>query len=148
VEQALRTIHNPHGPIFWLDGVAEAGITSRICAIVGLSCSASPMIAQMVAYHYHETSQLSASFYCTKDDTDRNHVGLIFTTTLWLCSFDQAFGERVSEAILRDVDLDSASPSMRLEKLIVEHGESVVRDRGFPSSVIVIDASSLEVQRR
>src|SRR5882762_4652157 len=125
-DAALRTAGNPQGPIFWLDGVTGAGKST---------------IAQTVANHYHRTKQLGASFFCSRDDADCSNVGLVFQTIAFqLSTFNPAFGERVSEAMGRDAYLQSALPSMQLEKLIIEPLEGVVREQGFPPCVIVIDA--------
>jgi len=122
----LRTAGNPQGPVFWLDGVAGTGKST---------------IAQTVANHYHQTKQLAASFFCSRDDADCSNVGLVFQTIAFqLSTFNPAFGERVSEAMARDAYLQSALPSMQLEKLIIEPLEGVVREQGFPPCVIVIDA--------
>src|SRR5882724_2671785 len=125
-DAALRTAGNPQGPVFWLDGVAGAGKST---------------IAQTVANHYHQTEQLGASFFCSRDNADCSNVGLVFQTIAFqLSSFNPAFGERVSEAMARDAYLQSALPSMKLEKLIIEPLESVVREQEFPPCIIVIDA--------
>jgi len=40
----------------------------------------------------------------------------------------------------KDAFLQSALPSMQLEKLVVEPLEAVIHDQGFPPCIIVIDA--------
>jgi len=78
-------------------------------------------IAQTVAYHYYPTKQLGASFFCSGDDTDYSNVRLVFPTMAYeLCSFNPIFQERVSEAMHKGADLQSALPSTQLEKLVVE----------------------------
>ena len=125
-EGPLQTDGNPQGQIFWLDGMAGTGKST---------------IAQTVAYHYHQTKELGASFFCSRDDADCSNIGLVFPTIAYqLCSFSPAFRERVSEAMRTDADLQSALPSMQLEKLIVEPLEAVVHDQGFPPCVVVLDA--------
>src|SRR5882762_3142131 len=80
----LPTAGNPQGLIFWLDGVAGSGKST---------------IAQTVTHHYHRTSQLGASFFCSRDDADCSNVGLVFQTVAFQLSvFNPAFGERVSSA--------------------------------------------------
>src|SRR5258707_6794627 len=127
-EGAVPTGGNPQGQIFWLDGEAGTGKST---------------IAQTVAYHYHETDQLAASFFCSRDDAERSNVGLVFPTIAYqLCSFSQDFRDRVSEAMRKDPDLQSALPSMQLQKLIIGPLEAVMREdnQAFPPCVIVIDA--------
>src|SRR5882762_1664250 len=103
MDAALRTPGNAQGPVFWLDGVAGTGKST---------------IAQTVANHYHRTEQLGASFFCSRDDADRSNVSLIFQTIAFqLSKFNPAFGEHVSNAMAEDTDLQSALPSMQLEKL-------------------------------
>jgi len=115
MDATLPTAGNPRGPIFWLDGVAGTGKST---------------IAQTVANHYHQTKQLGASFFCSRDDADCSNVGLVFQTIAFqLSTFNLAFGERVSEAMGRDAYLQSALPSMQLEKLIIEPLEGVVREQ-------------------
>src|SRR5882724_1846858 len=125
-DATLRTAGNPQSPVFWLDGVAGTGKST---------------IAQTVANHYHQTKQLAASFFCSRDDADCSNVGLVFQTIAFqLSTFNPAFSERVSEAMARDAYLQSALPSMQLEKLIIEPLEAVVREQGFPPCIIIIDA--------
>src|SRR5882762_5633349 len=125
-EGPLQTDGAPQGRIFWLDGLAGTGKST---------------IAQTVAYHYYQTKQLGASFFCSRDDADCSNVGLIFQTIAFqLSAFNPAFGERVSKAMARDIYLQSALPSMQLEKLIIEPLEGVIHEQGFPPCVIVIDA--------
>src|SRR5882724_778801 len=124
-DATLRTAGNPQGSIFWLDGVAGTGKST---------------IAQTVAYYYHSTKQLGASFFCSRDDTDCSNVGLVFQTIAFqLSAFNLAFGERVSEAMARDAYLQSALPSMQLEKLVVEPLEAVIYEQEVPLCVVVID---------
>src|SRR5258705_11115333 len=54
-EGTLPTQGNSKGQIFWLDGIAGTGKST---------------IAQTIAYHYHHTKQLGASFFCSRDDAD------------------------------------------------------------------------------
>src|SRR5882762_9209754 len=125
-DATLRTTGSAQGPVFWLNGVAGTGKST---------------IAQTVAYHYHNTKQLGASFFCSRDDADCSNVGLVFQTIAFqLSKFNPAFGEHVSKAIGKDAYLQSALPSMQLERLIIEPLEAVVREQGFPPCVIVIDA--------
>jgi len=125
-DATLLTAGNPQGPVFWLDGVAGTGKST---------------IAQTVANHYHQTEQLGASFFCSRDSADCSNVGLVFQTIAFqLSAFNSAFGERVSEAMARDTYLQSALPSMQLEKLIIQPLEDVVCKQGFPPCIIVIDA--------
>src|SRR5882762_10250582 len=125
-DTTLRTAGNAQGPVFWLDGVAGTGKST---------------IAQTVASRYHRTNQLGASFFCSRYDAECSNVGLVFQTIAFqLSTFNPAFGERVSEAMARDTYLQSALPSMQLEKLIIEPLEGVVREQGFPPCVVVIDA--------
>jgi len=114
------------GQIFWLDGLAGTGKST---------------IAQSVADHFDETGELGATFFCSRDDADCSNVGLIFPTIAsQLSAFNPAFGEHVSEAMRKDTDLQSALPSMQLEKMIVEPLENVVSGQGFLPCIIVIDA--------
>jgi len=64
-DATLPTAGNSQGLVFWLDGVAGTGRST---------------IAQTVAHHYHRTSQLGASFFCSRDDADCSNVGLVFQT--------------------------------------------------------------------
>src|SRR5882762_1699986 len=125
-DATVPTAGNPQGPIFWLDGVAGTGKST---------------IAQTVAHHYHRTNQLGASFFCSRDNSDCSNVGLVFQTIAFqLSAFNPAFGDHVSEAMAKDVYLQSTLPTMQLEKLVIEPLEAVVREHGFPACVIIIDA--------
>jgi NACHT domain len=127
-EGSLSTEGNPRGQIFWLDGVAGTGKST---------------IAQTIAYQYHKTGELGASFFCSRDDADCSNINMIFPTLAYqLCSLHPLFQERVSDALRKDVDLQSAFASMQLEKLIVEPLEAVLHDSAFkfPPCLIVIDA--------
>jgi len=125
-EGPLQTDGAPQGRIFWLDGLAGTGKST---------------IAQTVAYHYHQTKELGASFFCSRDDAGCSNIALVFPTIAYqLCLLSPAFRERVSDAMRMDPDLQSALPSMQLEKLIVEPLEAVVRDQGFPPCIVVLDA--------
>ena len=127
-DQILPTKGNPQGQIFWLDGVAGTGKST---------------IAQTIAYHYHQTGELRASFFCSRDDADCGNVSMVIPTIAYqLCSLHPLFQERVSEAMRSDADLQSAFPSMQLRNLIMEPLEAVRRDQSFkfPPCLIVIDA--------
>jgi len=127
-EQVVQTKGNPQGQIFWLDGEAGTGKST---------------IAQTIACHYHETGELGASFFCSRDDADSSNVSMIFPTIAYqLCSLHPVFRDRVSEAMRRDADLQSAFPSMQLQNLIVEPLEEAMRDQAlkFPPCLVVIDA--------
>jgi hypothetical protein len=78
--KTLRTDGNPHGPIFWLYGVAGTGKST---------------IAQTVADYYHQTNQLGASFFCSRSDADCSNIALIFPTIAHqLCSLSSVFKEQ------------------------------------------------------
>jgi len=124
----LPTEGNPQGQIFWLDGMAGTGKST---------------IVQTIACCYHKTKELGASFFCSRSDADCSNVSLIFPTIAFeLCSFYPPLRQRVSEAMSKNADLESAFTSMQLEKLIVEPLEAAIRDQGkaFPPCLIVIDA--------
>jgi len=127
-EDGLRTEGNPQGQIFWLDGVAGTGKST---------------IAQTIAHHYHATGQLAASFFCSRGDADCSNVNMIFPTIAYqLCSLHPLLQERVSEAMGKNIDLQSALTSMQFEKLVVDPLKALMDDPGFkfPPCLVVIDA--------
>ena len=125
-EETLRTEGNPRGQILWLDGVAGTGKTT---------------IAQTIAYHFDKTDELDAFFFCSRDDANCSNINTIFPTIAYhLCSLHPVLQERVSEAMRKDADLQSAFVSMQLEKLIVERLEALMRNQSFRPYLVVIDA--------
>jgi len=126
IDGGVQTDGNPQGQIFWLDGIAGTGKST---------------IAQTIACHYDEASELGASFFCSRDNADCSNVNLIFSTIAYqLCLFRPIVREHVSEAMRKDPDLSSALASRQLEKLIVEPLEAVTCDQEFLPCLVVIDA--------
>jgi Cdc6-like AAA superfamily ATPase len=125
-DETLPMEGNINGHIFWLDGEAGTGKST---------------IAQTVANHFDETSQLGASFFCSRDNADCSNLNLIFPTIAHqLSSFNPTFKKHVSEAMRKDPDVQSALPSRQLQKLIVEPLHAVLREGRFEPCIIVIDA--------
>src|SRR5258705_12532924 len=66
--ETLSMEGNPHGSIFWLDGIAGAGKST---------------IAQSVANHFNATHELGASFSCSRADAECSNIGLLFPTVAY-----------------------------------------------------------------
>src|SRR5882762_6245437 len=79
--ETLSMQGNRLGRIFWLDGVAGTGKST---------------IAQTVAYHFNQTHELGASFFCSRDDAGCSNIALVFPPIAYqLCLLSPAFRERV-----------------------------------------------------
>jgi len=116
-------------------------LSDRFSGLNGVAGTGKSTIAQTVGIPLSRTKQLGASFFCSRDDADCSNIGLVSRPSRFqLATFSPAFGERMSEAMDKDAFLQSALPSMQLEKLVVEPLEAVIHDQGFPPCIIVIDA--------
>src|SRR5882762_6607531 len=123
--ETLAMEGNPQGRIFWLGGVAGTGKST---------------IAQTVAHHFHTTSELGASFFCSRDDADCSNLSLLFPTIAYQLSlFHPSFEKHLSDAMAKDPDVQLALVSMQLEKLIVNPLNSVIHE-SFPPCIVIIDA--------
>jgi NB-ARC domain len=114
-EKALPTEGNPQGSIFWLDGMAGIGKTT---------------IAQTIAQHYHKVGKLGASFFLSRDNAECSSMNMIFPTIAYqLCLTRPNLQKFVSKAMRGHPNLQSAFPSMQLERLIIEPLEALLRKR-------------------
>jgi hypothetical protein len=115
--------------IFWLTGVAGTGKST---------------IAQSVAEYCAKEKWLAASFFFSRDDGERNHPKLVFSTIAHQLgtTFHQPLMPLMQEAVKANPDIWYSDPSNQLQKLIIEPiQKSVARGQSFPSpAVIVLDA--------
>ena len=85
--------------------------------------------------------QLGASFFCSRDATDRSDITLIFPTLAFqLCEKFPDFRVKLSSVMQKRRDLGYALPSTQFEKLIVEP----LRDAEVHMQSILIVIEALE----
>jgi hypothetical protein len=115
--------------IFWLTGVAGTGKST---------------IAQSVAEYCAKEKWLAASFFFSRDDGERNHPKLVFSTIAHQLgtTFHEPLMPLMQEAVKANPDIWYSDPSNQLQKLIIEPiRKSIARGQSFPSpAVIVLDA--------
>src|SRR5258705_1934510 len=124
--ETLSIDGNSQGRVFWLDGVAGTGKST---------------IAQTVANYFHSTHNLGASLFCSRDNADCSNVGLIFPTIAdQLSLFNSSFQKHLSDAMVKDPDVQYTLPSMQLEKLVINPLRAAIHEEAFPPCLVIIDA--------
>lgn len=110
--------------VFWLNGLAGTGKTT---------------IAQSVAEIAAKTGKLGASFFCSRDSSERSDHNRIFPTIAFqLAESDVALGSRISDVVKDNLDISLMRPDEQLKTLILGPLKEQGSNR-FPL-VIVIDA--------
>ena len=108
-------------PIYWLNGLAGTGKTA---------------IAQTIAERVFANGQLGASFFCSRDFSNRSNLQFIFPTlAVQLARKYTEFRSTLVPLLQSDPEIVDESLSRQMEKLIVRP----LRESGV-STVIVVDA--------
>src|SRR5882762_7277615 len=124
--ETLSIDGNSQGRVFWFDGLAGTGKST---------------IAQTVANYFNSTHNLGASFFCSRDNADCSNVGLVFPTVAYQLSlFNSSFQNHLSDAMVKDPDVQYTLPSMQLEKLVMNPLRAAIREEAFPPCLVIIDA--------
>ncbi len=121
IEEWMDHEHNQR--VFWLRGLAGLGKSS---------------IAKSVCLLATSRSRLGASFFCSRDDTTRKDIGLIFPTIAFqLCQTIDGFGAQLTEVLKLSVDISAATPAEQVKRLIIAPLQKVKHDKPI---IIVVDA--------
>src|SRR5258705_8922821 len=121
--ETLSMDGNPQGRVFWLDGVAGTGKST---------------IAQTVANYFDSTHNLGASFFCSRDNADCSNVGLVFPTIAYQLSlFNFSFQKHLSDAMVKDPDVQYSLLSRQLEKLVMNSLLAAIREEAFPPDLSI-----------
>ena len=138
--------HEAIRQVFWLNGMAGTGKTT---------------IAKSVAHFAAINGQLGASFFCSRDSTDRSNVKLIFPTlAAQLSEIIPEFHAQLMKSIKKK-GIGQALPSEQFETLIIEplqtsslHGHSIVividaldECNGEVSSSTILEAFSIHINK-
>ena len=119
IESWTKDFHE--SPVFWLNGLAGTGKST---------------IAQTVSEWTFADGLLGASFFCSRDFTDRSDLRIIFPTLAFqLAHKYPSFRSVLAPLLQSNPDVTHESLYSQMEKLIVEP----LRSAGV-STVIVIDA--------
>ncbi|KAG6810506.1 hypothetical protein H0H92_011557 [Tricholoma furcatifolium] len=110
--------------IFWLNGLAGTGKTT---------------IAHTVAERCHSQNFLGASFFFSRDVTDRSNSQLVFTTIAHqLATFNPAFKNLIARALEAEPDAGHANIPTQLQHLIIQPLRLL--PKSTPTIVVVMDA--------
>ncbi|KAG9126118.1 hypothetical protein FRC07_004798 [Ceratobasidium sp. 392] len=130
--EILEDIHNwalgaaGSTSFFWLYGPAECGKSA---------------IATSVSETLHKAGVLGASFFCRRDNEGlRKTENVISQLAASLAYKSPAYGEKLAEALRRDLNLAHTPMKSRFFDLMVRPLESVSKDTSFNTLVIVVDA--------
>ena len=119
-------LERPGGGVYWLTGVAGSGKTT---------------IAQTVANMLAQMDRLGASFFCSRDQTDRSDLRKIVPTIAYqLAKFDASFRLEIITLLINNVDVGHSNLQGQLQELIVQPLDKHRHKERFSSVVVVIDA--------
>ncbi|KAM6496259.1 hypothetical protein JOM56_008965 [Amanita muscaria] len=122
----------------WLDDPTK----SRIYVLSGLAGIGKSTIAYTFASRADKLGIIGASFFFSRDESDRKTAKKFFTTIAYqLCLYDKAFAKAIGDALLNGRGSAAITKGLneQLEALILEPLRDVVKSRVQPT-VIVIDA--------
>ncbi|GLB37973.1 hypothetical protein LshimejAT787_0410240 [Lyophyllum shimeji] len=110
--------------IFWLNGLAGTGKTT---------------IAHTVAEYCDQNGSLGASFFFSRDVTDRSNSLLVFATIAFqLSTFSATFKNLIAQALEADPDAGHANFQTQLQKLIIQPLRKLPKSTS--TVVVVMDA--------
>ncbi|KAG6835593.1 hypothetical protein H0H93_016700 [Arthromyces matolae] len=110
--------------IFWLNGLAGTGKTT---------------IAHTVAERCHHQRRLGASFFFSRDVTDRSNSHLVFSTIAHqLATYSTVFRTLIAQALESDSDAGHANFHTQLQHLIIQPLRKLAKTT--PSVIVVMDA--------
>ncbi|KIL70481.1 hypothetical protein M378DRAFT_46513, partial [Amanita muscaria Koide BX008] len=115
---------------------------SRIYVLSGLAGIGKSTIAYTFASRADKLGIIGASFFFSRDESDRKTAKKFFTTIAYqLCVYDKAFAKAIGDALLNERGSAAITKDLneQLEALILEPLRDVVKSRVQPT-VIVIDA--------
>ena len=100
----------------------------RIIWLNGLAGTGKSTLAKSVAHLFADECQLGASFFCSRSETDRSKVKLIFPTIAFqLSETVLGFAAELIKVIRNKPDIGYALPSTQLEELIINPFLGVAR---------------------
>ncbi|KIL56410.1 hypothetical protein M378DRAFT_17102 [Amanita muscaria Koide BX008] len=122
----------------WVTGLDE----SRMYVLSGLAGIGKSTVAYTVASRAANLNLLGASFFFSRDKSDRKNAKKFFTTIAYrLCLYNKTFAEAIGNVLQTD-DGSAAitkSPQEQLQALIVDPLQSIVQSHARPI-LIVVDA--------
>ncbi|KIL55299.1 hypothetical protein M378DRAFT_48519, partial [Amanita muscaria Koide BX008] len=122
----------------WVTGLDE----SRMYVLSGLAGIGKSTVAYTIASRVHDLNLLGASFFFSRDDSDRKHAKKFFTTIAYqLCVYHETFAEAIGDVLQtqRGSAAITKSPQEQLQALIVEPLWSIIQPHAGPI-LIVVDA--------
>ena len=129
LEEIYQWIEHPdlnHPPIFWLCGLAGIGKST---------------IAQTVAEHEDALRRLGASFFFSRDETDRRNSLLLFPTLAFqMALFSPEYRTHVVGALDNNPDVGRSVIRQQIEQLIITPLQECGNWSNTQFMVIIIDA--------
>ncbi|KIL56359.1 hypothetical protein M378DRAFT_17150 [Amanita muscaria Koide BX008] len=122
----------------WVTGLDE----SRMYVLSGLAGIGKSTVAYTVASRAANLNLLGASFFFSRDESDRKNAKKFFTTIAYqLCLYNKTFAEAIGNALQTDDGFAAITkgPQEQLQALIVDPLQSIVQSHVRPI-LIVIDA--------
>ncbi|KIL55054.1 hypothetical protein M378DRAFT_658439 [Amanita muscaria Koide BX008] len=122
----------------WVTGLDE----SRMYVLSGLAGIGKSTVAYTIASRAANLNLLGASFFFSRDESDRKNAKKFFTTIAYrLCLYNKTFAEAIGSVLQTD-DGSAAitqSPQEQLQALIVNPLQSIVQSLARPI-LLVVDA--------
>ncbi|KIL62102.1 hypothetical protein M378DRAFT_166095 [Amanita muscaria Koide BX008] len=122
----------------WVSGTDE----TRMYVLSGLAGIGKSTVAYTIAARADELGLLGASFFFSRDESDRKNAKMFFTAIAYqLCLYSETFSQAIGNALLtkRGSAATTKDPEEQLEALILVPLRNVVQSRVRPI-LIVVDA--------
>ncbi|KIL55492.1 hypothetical protein M378DRAFT_591467 [Amanita muscaria Koide BX008] len=120
----------------WVTGLYE----SKMYVLSGLAGIGKSTVAYTVASRAANLNLLGASFFFSRDESDRKNAKKFFTTIAYqLCVFNETFAKATGDVLQtqRGSAAITKSPQEQLQALIVDPLRSIVQPRARPILVVV-----------
>ncbi|KIL56412.1 hypothetical protein M378DRAFT_89368, partial [Amanita muscaria Koide BX008] len=120
----------------WVTGLDE----SRMYVLSGLAGIGKSTVAYTIASRAANLNLLGASFFFSRDESDRKNAKKFFTTIAYrLCLYNKTFAEAIGNVLQTDNGSAAItqSPQEQLQALIVDPLQSIVQSRARPILVVV-----------
>ncbi|KIL56707.1 hypothetical protein M378DRAFT_172468 [Amanita muscaria Koide BX008] len=120
----------------WATGPDE----SRMYVLSGLAGIGKSTVAYTIASRAAHLNLLGASFFFSRDETDRNNAKKFFTTIAFqLCVYNETFSKAIGDALKTERGAAAATkdPQDQLRALILDPLRSLVQSRARPILVVV-----------
>lgn len=121
--------------IYWLNGGAGTGKTTVALTLAHSIETASTALGTT---GFSNEGMLSASFFCSRDNSDRSNIHYIFPTLSYLLAqHDTAFRNELARIIKDSPDIAHAPPDQQCSQLLIEPLKAVNTNRPI---MIILDA--------